>query len=207
MRRERHGKAHTSTYTVWSMMKQRCYNPAHKAYARYGGRGIVVCDRWRNSFAAFLADMGERPGDLTLDRINNDGPYAPENCRWATRIQQGRNMRNNRRIEIDGRSELLIEVVERLSLRSNLVYQRLHKGWSIDEAIGLQRHIDSRAVTVHGETMTLAQWAKRVGISRWAMSVRLRNGWTVERACTTPRTTRAAADASTPAAQRSRTPA
>lgn len=72
-------------------MRERCYNPKHIAYHRYGGRGITVCDRWRNSFEAFLADMGARPEGRTLDRVNNNGNYEPSNCRWATPKEQRAN--------------------------------------------------------------------------------------------------------------------
>lgn len=79
-------------YYAWISMKQRCTNPKRHNYKNYGGRGIVVCDRWRDSFINFLADVGERPGpEFSLDRINNDGNYEPGNVRWATRSQQQRN--------------------------------------------------------------------------------------------------------------------
>mgnify|MGYP001549019268 FL=1 len=91
--KRKHGLSHTVEHRTWSRMKERCYNPHNKKYRDYGGRGIRVCDQWRTSFEAFLADMGPRPPGLTLDRIDNDGIYEPRNCRWATYSQQNLNRR------------------------------------------------------------------------------------------------------------------
>ncbi len=78
-------------YGAWAGMVNRCHNPKNTSYGRYGAKGVTVCDRWRKSFADFLADMGERPEGMTLDRKNPLGPYEPDNCRWATKVQQRAN--------------------------------------------------------------------------------------------------------------------
>ncbi len=134
-----HGMSASPEFAVWRSMKQRCSNENHVAYSLYGGRGITVCDLWRDSFERFWKDMGTRPSLAhSIDRIDNDGNYEPGNCRWATVVEQGRNKHNN------------------------------------------------VLLTHHGDTMCLVEWAELIGVSPEAITARLRRGWSVEDAVTTP---------------------
>lgn len=186
-KRERHGMSKTPTYIAWAMMLQRCNNEKHVGYDRYGGRGIKVCARWNKSFVAFLEDMGERPDGLTLERIDNDGDYCPENCKWATPAEQARNTRRTRRVVIDGEARIVKEVAEELGLSDSLVNGRLQSGWTVEQALGFEEHYAASAVTINGETMTKAQWAARLGLSRQAVDQRIDRGWPLEEALTTPK--------------------
>ena len=151
--RRTHGQSHNSAagFYVWCWMRRRCRDEREPSYPRYGGAGVYVCPRWSESFDAFISDMGPRPSpSYSVDRRDNNGSYtcgrcddcikrgAPMNCRWATDMEQARNMSTNTR------------------------------------------------VTFAGETMCIAEWSERVGIKDCTISHRLRNGWSPERALTTP---------------------
>ncbi|HVK11296.1 MAG TPA: hypothetical protein VM597_21175 [Gemmataceae bacterium] len=124
------------TYVSWQCMVQRCYDARHSSYTRYGARGITVCRRWRNSFAAFLADMGERPGlNHTLDRIDGRKGYTPANTRWATRLEQSRNLSSNRLIRFRGKVRCRSAWADAYGLSPTTVANRLAGGWSVGRAL------------------------------------------------------------------------
>lgn len=131
-----HGLCNHELYKTWSRMKERCHNERDTNYSRYGGRGIKVCERWRWSFPAFLEDMGERPSaNHQLDRINNDGNYCPENCRWVPREVQSRNRRTNQVVEINGERMCLTDWAQRYGVNPKTAFKRIRLGMTPVEAV------------------------------------------------------------------------
>lgn len=136
-RSKTHGMSKTRLYHIWGLMKKRCNDPHSINYERYGGRGITVCDEWQKSSDAFLEwalSHGYRE-DLTLDRIENDKGYSPENCRWATAKEQGRNQRTNRRLTMNGETRTLSEWVEITGINDATIRSRLKRGWNVERAL------------------------------------------------------------------------
>ena len=130
----KHGKCRSRSYIAWQHMIDRCKNPKAKDYSGYGRRGITVCQRWE-SYENFLADMGEPPNGLSLERVNNNQGYFPENCRWATRKEQQSNRRVSVLIEYDGLTLTLSEWARRANLSRSSIKRRLEKGWTIEDAL------------------------------------------------------------------------
>lgn len=130
-----HNKSTTTEYRVWKMMKHRCSGESYPQYADYGGRGISVCQRWQDSFEAFLKDMGPRPSmKHTLDRVDNDGDYTPDNCRWATRDIQNRNNRRSNIITFNGESMNVTDWAFRLGVTQHAMQWRL-RNWPLERAL------------------------------------------------------------------------
>lgn len=146
-----HGLSYAPEYRAWQTMRLRCTNPDNAAYPDYGGRGIIVCPEWLNSVQQFVADMGPKPSPRhEIDRRDNDGPYAPWNCRWATRKVNCRNRRSNRILEFNGERLSLAEWCERLGLPRDTVHKRLAAGWTVDAA--LSTPVRPKAPNGAGET-------------------------------------------------------
>lgn len=121
----------TPGYSSWDAMVSRCTRPTHMHYASYGGRGITVCASWRESFANFYADMGDRPDGCSLDRIDPNGNYEPANCRWATPKQQQNNMRSNVFVEHEGQAMTLAQVSDATGIPYGTVFDRYTRGVSL----------------------------------------------------------------------------
>lgn len=136
-RSKTHGLSRRPMYLVWNSMMQRCYNPKDCSYKNYGARGIYVCDRWRESPANFIADMGVRPSPKhSIDRVDNDGPYAPENCRWATKTEQNNNLRTNRILTHNGMTQTVSVWARELGINKRTIRARLDDlGWPVEKAL------------------------------------------------------------------------
>lgn len=136
--RATHGASRTKIYNIWLKMISRCTKALDPAYDRYGGRGIRVCDRWM-SFENFFADMGDCPAGKSLDRIDVNGDYRKENCRWASHKEQNQNRRDNRMITFNGETLVLQEWARRLGITHSTLQERLSK-WTLERALTEPAH-------------------------------------------------------------------
>lgn len=135
--RATHGLSNTKEYDAWKSMLRRCYDPRTERYPVYGGRGIRVCERWRDGFENFLADIGFAPSQShSIDRIDVNGDYEPQNCRWATPKEQSRNTSRNIRLTLNGQTKTLAEWAEGSQLRYRTIHRRvMEQGWSLQDAL------------------------------------------------------------------------
>lgn len=134
----KHGLSRTSEYRAWQTMRLRCTVPSNPAYEDYGGRGIRVCDRWLNSVATFVADMGLKPSSKhELDRRDNNGHYEPDNCRWVLRTVNSRNRRSSKLLTFRGETRTVVEWCEVLNLRYPAILKRLESGQTVEQALSL----------------------------------------------------------------------
>jgi hypothetical protein len=170
--------AHSRAYGSWESMVHRCTISTRPDYHRYGGRGIKVCDRWMD-FANFLADMGDPPPDMTLDRFPDvNGNYEPGNCRWATPKEQANNRRSNVYIEFNGKKQNIESWSIELGIPRKLIEGRIHAGVSDPlELFSPPQQI--RTIEHQGRSQSIAQWAAELGIKQQTINARLRKGYPI----------------------------
>lgn len=127
---------HTPEYQAWNGIRHRCRNPKRADYERYGGRGVTVCDRWYDSFEAFLSDMGKRPSSgHSIERKDNSKGYEPDNCQWATAKDQANNRRSSRMMTLGGITKTVAQWSDETGVPRNTLYHRLDRGWTPEQAI------------------------------------------------------------------------
>ena len=135
-----HAGRYRAEYKIWTGMLNRCFNTRTADYRLYGGRGITVCEQWRKDFERFMLDMGPRPPKTSLDRIDNNGNYCPENCRWATNKVQSNNRRTNKTITFNGRTQTWKQWSEELGLGSGTIRMRVLSGWPTWKVLSKERY-------------------------------------------------------------------
>jgi hypothetical protein len=192
MAKIKHRMSHTPTHRTWISMRRRCTAKSHHQYSEYGGRGIVICDRW-NDFLLFLEDMGCRPDGHTIDRIDNDGPYSPENCRWALPVVQINNRRNTSTLTYRGEKMSLADWSARTGIPRKTLAMRFHQRWSAQKILETphkprqaprkrseipppSRRNRRYSLTLDGVTKSAAQWARDLGIKYDTIKHRIYGG-------------------------------
>ena len=193
-----HGLTGTRVYKTWESMKARCYNKNDEKYPLYGGRGITVCEEWlgkdgAGNFAKWAYGNGfkeeKHQTEQSIDRIDVNGNYCPENCRFVNAKVQANNRQNTIWIEYNGKNRPLQDWAEIIGVKEGTIRWRLNKGWSLDRVLSntvrKKEKISERMLNYHGETKKLKEWAKIKEIEVNVLSQRIRRGWSVERALET----------------------
>lgn len=179
----KHGMSGTRIYEIWQNMKRRCNDHKNKSYSIYGGRGITYDDSWEE-FEIFYNDMKEGYSDkLTIDRIDPDGNYTKDNCRWADKITQANNTRSNIFVEYKGETISVADLCRKYNFNYDLVRHRLQRGQTLIEAI---KPVEKETLYFKGKIKTVTEWAEEYGMTYHQLKKRLMRGWDVERAITQP---------------------
>ncbi len=180
-----HGMSKTDEYKTWKGMRKRCLNKKCQMYEYYGGRGIVISEEW-NDFMTFYEDMGPRPSkEYSIDRIDNDGNYCKENCRWATKKEQMNNRKNSVSINFNNESHSIPEWAKILNLDANTLYARYEYGWDAEKILTTPIATSSRntrftLITYEGLTLSIADWSRKTGINYSTIRERYRKNLPLE---------------------------
>lgn len=189
--RESHGlrRSKGRLYNIWTHIKCRCLDPKDKHYKNYGGRGIKMCSEWKYSFSTFVnwAEQNGYKPELTIERINVDGNYTPENCKWATRYEQNRNKRDNVFITFNGETLCRADMAKKYGLSNTALKYRLAHGWSLEDALLTkpgERRGNRVFLTFKGITLPFCKMAEHYGLKPTTLKARLKYGWSLEDALT-----------------------
>lgn len=185
-----HGKSGTPEHNIWKTMKQRCYNKNLPSFQRYGARGIVMDERWKNSFVDFLNDMGNRPShNHSIERIDNNCGYFKWNCRWATMKEQCNNRSNSVLITLNGETKTMSYWCEYFNIKLSTVYSRINrnKDWGYEKIFSMPLVINKEKgerFVYNGEESNLAGWAKKLKINVETLRQRINRGYSIKDAFT-----------------------
>lgn len=194
-RPRKHRPSEAPEYRVLGYMRTRCYNTNRGDYKWYGGKGIIVCERWMNGadgmtdIECFIHDMGKRPGpEFTIDRIDGDGNYEPSNCRWIKIDEQQRNKSSNRNIEFRGETLCMAAMARKYGIPFSALRERLELKWSLEKAL-LTPSIPIKKIgqlEYNGECKSITQWARQYGLKYHTLLLRIKAGWGMQRALLEP---------------------
>lgn len=192
--RKTHGKTHSRLYPIWTSMKQRCNNQNYPQFYLYGGRGIGYCAEWED-FEPFQEwayshgyDENAPRGQCTLDRIDNDGNYSPENCRWVTAKKQATNRRDNDMVSAFGKTQTISEWADEYGINYFTLWSRIIElKMEAEKALTFDKSARYKSMLcIDGEEKTIEEWARLYGISKYEIVKRMDRGWPVEKAIKTP---------------------
>ncbi len=196
----KHGLAGTKIYYVWQKMCQGCFSPNSREYKYYGARGITVCDEWCNNFQAFYdwaIESGYKeeisPNGInkwTIERIDNDGNFEPDNCCWATMEAQANNKQTNHLVTFQGKTQTISRIAKQQNINPQLIYDRLKKDWEPEKAITTPPAPPEKQFEVKGEKLTLSELAQKYNIKYGSLVSRLHRGMSILEAIETPIGTR-----------------
>lgn len=175
-----HDMSDTRTYSTWTSMRNRCNNPKADNYDRYGGRGIKVCDDWNHSFEKFFADMGERPKNTTIDRIDGSKGYFKGNCRWASHRLQTLNRDETVWLEYKGEILCISDMAKKYKLTRSMISNRLKKGMTTEQAIEIPRQKVMYEVTANNETLGMVEFCGKYRLATSSISRKKKQGFSIK---------------------------
>ena len=172
--------------SIYNGMRLRCYNENNVNYKYYGGKGVTICDEWLLSFENFF-DWAINNGyneNLTIDRIDSEKEYSPDNCKWSTKKEQAYNRSMSVRLTLNGRTMYMTEWAEELEIDKKILSWRYNNGWSDEEILTRPRDYKENKLTLNEKTHSMSEWSRITGIKVATISDRMKKGWSVEDALT-----------------------